>query len=216
MIPPRLKAIQAPASPFPPGNAKAHNGIPRTLARPKRILNSETDIMKNTFRSTALALLSSGLLVAGVAACGEDANATESGGSASEDTNDAPQETTETTADETGGSENVEGDTEEGGTDEGGSEGGDAEGDGFTGTLSGEVEYLAPGEYIVDGQAFFVSEETEILGGLYTCASDSAGDTGSVECPFDEFDEALADGTVVLAGVEVQDGIAESITEFQA
>lgn len=129
--------------------------------------------MRNTFRATTLALLSSGLLVTGMAS-------------------QAFADTASDSADVV------------------------AESAGFTGTLSGEVEYLAPGEYIVDGQAFFVSTETEILGGLYTCASESAGDVGNVECPFDEFDEALADGTVVLAGVEVEDGIAESITEFQA
>lgn len=133
--------------------------------------------MKNTFRSTALALLSSGLLVAGVAACG-------------------------TSADETEDSEDAEG--------------GEAGSGAFTGSLSGELEYLTPGEYILDGQAFYVGEETEILGGLYTCTSDSAGDTGTVECPFDDFDSALADGTVVLAEVEIEEGITESITEFQA
>lgn len=175
--------------------------------------------MKNTFRSTALALLSSGLLVAGVAACGADAGASEAEGSASEGTNEAPQESTETTesaANGAEGSESAEGGSTEGDGGEGGTEGGEAGSGAFTGTLSGEVEYLAPGEYIVDGQAFFVSEETEILGGLYTCASDSAGDTGTVECPFDDFDSALADGTVVLAEVEIEEGITESITEFQA
>lgn len=169
--------------------------------------------MKNTFRSTTLALLSSGMLVAGVAACGADAGASETEGSA----NEAPPETTETN--ETEGSQNPEGGSTEGGGEEGDTgdaEGGEAGSSAFTGSLSGELEYLAPGEYILDGQAFYVSEETEILGGLYTCASDSAGDTGTVECPFDDFDSALADGTVVLAEVEIQEGIAESITEFQA
>lgn len=171
--------------------------------------------MKNTFHSTALALLSSGLLVAGVAACGTDAGASETEGSA----NEAPPETTETEANETEGSENAEGGSAEDGGEEGGAgdaEGGEAGSDAFSGSLSGELEYLTPGEYIIDGQAFYVGEETEILGGLYTCASDSAGDTGTVECPFDDFDAALADGTVVLAEVEVEEGVAESITEFQA
>ena len=175
--------------------------------------------MKNTFHSTALALLSSGLLVAGVAACGTDAGASETEGSASADTNEVPQESDGTSTNETEGSENAEGGSAEDGGEEGGAgdaEGGEAGSDAFSGSLSGELEYLTPGEYIIDGQAFYVGEETEILGGLYTCASDSAGDTGTVECPFDDFDAALADGTVVLAEVEVEEGVAESITEFQA
>ncbi|WP_019609237.1 hypothetical protein [Nocardiopsis sp. CNS-639] len=90
--------------------------------------------------------------------------------------------------------------------------------DGFTGTLSGEVVYLAPYEYIVGDQAFYVTEDTEILGGLYTCAPEVPNDdmTGTVECSMEEFDAELKDGTVVLAGVEVENGIAQTITEFQA
>ncbi|WP_017569552.1 hypothetical protein [Nocardiopsis halotolerans] len=90
--------------------------------------------------------------------------------------------------------------------------------EGFTGTLSGEVVYLAPGEYIVNDQAFHVTEDTRILGGLYTCAPEVPTDdmTGTVECGLGEFESELRDGTVVLAGVEVVDGVARTITEFQA
>lgn len=94
----------------------------------------------------------------------------------------------------------------------------DASADGFTGTLSGEVVHLAPYEYIVGDQAFYVTEDTQILGGLYTCAPEVPNDdmTGTVECSIEEFEAELKDGTVVLAGVEVEDGIAQTITEFQA
>ncbi|PDP86206.1 hypothetical protein CQJ94_18840 [Glycomyces fuscus] len=90
--------------------------------------------------------------------------------------------------------------------------------EGVTETLAGEVTYLAPGEYIVNDQAFYVAEDTRILGGLYACAPETpgAGETGTVECSFDEFDAALKDGTVVLAEVEIVGGIAETITEYQA
>lgn len=99
-----------------------------------------------------------------------------------------------------------------------GTQGVEVSAEGFTGTLSGEVVYLAPGEYIVGDQAFYVTEDTKILGGLYTCAPEVPNDdeTGTVECSMEEFEAALKDGMVVLAGVEVEDGIAQTITEFQA
>lgn len=91
--------------------------------------------------------------------------------------------------------------------------------EGVTETLSGEVAYLAPGEYIVNDQAFYVAEDTQILAGIHTCpAEDGADDNGSgtVECSFDEFDAALQEGTVVLAEVEVVEGVAATITEYEA
>ncbi|WP_444962163.1 hypothetical protein [Nocardiopsis sp. M1B1] len=99
-----------------------------------------------------------------------------------------------------------------------GNQGVEAGADGFTGTLSGEVVHLAPYEYLVGDQAFYVTEDTEILGGLYTCAPEVPNDdmTGTVECDMEEFEAELKDGTVVLAGVEVENGIAQTITEFQA
>lgn len=112
-------------------------------------------------------------------------------------------------ADGSGGSEDSEG----GGGDQAPEEGSG----GFTGTLSGELEYLAPGEYLIDGTAFYVSEDTRIIGGVYACADGVQDpDTGNVTCDFDEFDATLANGTVILAEVEIVEGIAESITEYEA
>ncbi len=92
----------------------------------------------------------------------------------------------------------------------------DSEG-GFTGTATGELEYIAPGEYRVDGTAFYVAEDTTIIAGLYACAEGVQDpDTGEVQCDFDEFDATLANGTVILASVDIVDGIATSITEFDA
>lgn len=88
---------------------------------------------------------------------------------------------------------------------------------GFTGTATGELVYRAPGEYSVDGTSFYVAEDTQITAGIYACAEGVEDpDTGNVTCDFDEFDATLANGTVVLASVEIVDGIAESITEFEA
>lgn len=144
--------------------------------------------MKRDVRSTALALLATGLLAIGSTACSSDAIGS--------------------------GAENVSTDTES--TDAGNaSEGASAESQ----TLTGELEYLAPGEYIIDGQAFYVAESTRILGGIHTCPTEDGtaeNGSGTVECSFDEFDAALESGTVVLAEVEIVDGIAESITEYEA
>ena len=88
---------------------------------------------------------------------------------------------------------------------------------GFTGTATGELEYIALGEYRVDGTAFYVAEDTTIIAGIYACAEGVQDpDTGEVRCDFDEFDATLANGTVILASVEMVDGIAESITEYEA
>ncbi|MBR8741698.1 hypothetical protein [Nocardiopsis sp. MG754419] len=87
---------------------------------------------------------------------------------------------------------------------------------GFTGIASGELEYVAPGEYIVDGTAFYVAEDTRITAGKYACVDGVQDpDTGDVRCDFDEFDATLANGTVILASVDMVDGIAETITEIE-
>ncbi|MFE1167833.1 hypothetical protein [Nocardiopsis sp. NPDC058789] len=79
----------------------------------------------------------------------------------------------------------------------------------------GELEYIAPGEYMIDGTAFFVSEDTVIIGGVNACAGGVQDpDTGDVACDFDRFDATLANGTTIMAEVEIADGMAESITEF--
>lgn len=106
---------------------------------------------------------------------------------------------------------------QDGGQEPGGGDGGEEGAGGFTGTASGELEYRSPGEYVVDGTSFYVAEDTLITAGIYACADGVQDpDTGNVTCDFDEFDATLANGTVILASVEMVDGIAESITEFQA
>ena len=110
-------------------------------------------------------------------------------------------------------------DSEPGAPEEPGQGGGEdtPETGGFTGTATGELEYRAPGEYVVDGTSFYVAEDTLITAGIYACADGVQDpDTGNVTCDFDEFDATLANGTVILASVEIVDGIAESITEYEA
>ncbi|MBE2998701.1 hypothetical protein IDM40_08285 [Nocardiopsis sp. HNM0947] len=88
---------------------------------------------------------------------------------------------------------------------------------GFTGTAAGELEYRSPGEYSIDGTTFYVAEDTQITAGNYACAGGVQDpDTGEVTCDFDDFDATLANGTAVLATVDIVDGIAESITEYEA
>lgn len=144
--------------------------------------------MKRDVRSTALALLASGLLVIGSAACSSDAI-----GSVAENVS----ENTETS--------NADNASE--------GEAGESQ------TLTGELQYRAPGEYTIGDQAFYVAESTQILAGIHACPAEDGADengSGTVECSFDEFDAALENGTVVLAEVEIADGIAESITEYAA
>ncbi|GAA0977378.1 hypothetical protein Q7689_15855 [Nocardiopsis tropica] len=101
---------------------------------------------------------------------------------------------------------------------------GTAPGDGAAGTdeapegsavVRGELEYIAPGEYMIDGTAFFVAEDTVIYAGIYACAGGVQDpDTGDVICDFDQFDATLANGTSVTAEVQVVEGIAQTITEY--
>ncbi|GAB3484341.1 hypothetical protein [Nocardiopsis coralliicola] len=96
------------------------------------------------------------------------------------------------------------------------SEAQDADSSNVTETLSGQVEYLAPGEYIIDGQAFFVTEDTEILGGIYACADGTPPEDGSgtVPCDIDTFESALQSDMPVFAEVDVVEGNADTITEY--
>ncbi|WP_231972361.1 hypothetical protein [Nocardiopsis alborubida] len=90
--------------------------------------------------------------------------------------------------------------------------------EGVTTTLAGEVTYLAPNEYLVENQAFYVDETTQVLGGINVCpAEDGVDETGygTVECSYEELDAALQGGTAVLAEVAIVDGFAESILEYQ-
>ncbi|MFJ9555514.1 hypothetical protein ACIRPH_16990 [Nocardiopsis sp. NPDC101807] len=110
------------------------------------------------------------------------------------------------------------GDPEAQESSENGSAGGDPLPEGVTTTLTGEVTYLAPYEYLVDDQAFYVDETTEHVGGIYVCPGEEGlheDGHGNVSCPFDELETALAEGTFVYAEVVIVDGVAETVTEYQ-
>lgn len=99
-----------------------------------------------------------------------------------------------------------------------GSAGGDSSNEGVNTTLTGEVTYLAPYEYLVGNQAFYVDETTSHVGGIYVCPGEEGlheDGHGNVSCPFDELETALAEGTFVYAEVVIVDGLAEVITEYQ-
>jgi hypothetical protein len=99
-----------------------------------------------------------------------------------------------------------------------GSADGDSSAEGVTTTLTGEVTYLAPYEYIVDDQAFYADETTEHVGGIYVCPAEEGlheDGHGNLSCPFGELETALAEGTFVYAEVVIVNGVAETITEYQ-
>ncbi|MEU4871692.1 hypothetical protein [Streptomyces sp. NPDC021608] len=92
-------------------------------------------------------------------------------------------------------------------------------GKGVSGTWYGIVRYMAPGKYQVDGpaaqgsggeqQAFFLSEDTVILGGGQIC-----GTAGSkVDAPCEEADLEKAAKKGVEAEVVVKNGMATQITD---
>ncbi|KRD21191.1 MULTISPECIES: hypothetical protein [unclassified Streptomyces] len=92
-------------------------------------------------------------------------------------------------------------------------------GKGVSGTWYGIVRYVAPGKYLVDGpaakgsggeqQAFFLAEDTVILGGGQIC-----GTAGSkVDAPCEEADLEKAAKKGVEAEVVVKNGIATQITD---
>ncbi|MGV9559020.1 hypothetical protein [Streptomyces sp. NPDC003522] len=94
-----------------------------------------------------------------------------------------------------------------------------AKGKGVNGTWYGIVRYLAPGKYLVDGpaaqgsggeqQAFFLAEDTVILGGGQIC-----GVAGSkVDAPCEEADLEKASKKGVEAEVVVKNGVATQITD---
>ncbi len=104
------------------------------------------------------------------------------------------------------------------GDPENGSAGGDSSTEGVTTTLTGEVTYLAPYEYLVENQAFHVEETTEHVGGIYVCPGPEGlheDGHGNLSCPFDELETALAEGTYVYAEVAIVDGVATTILEYQ-
>lgn len=92
-------------------------------------------------------------------------------------------------------------------------------GKGVSGTWYGIVRYMAPGKYLVDGpaakgsggeqQAFYLAEDTVILGGGQIC-----GAAGSkVDAPCEEADLEKAAKKGVEARVELKNGIATQITD---
>ncbi|MFF1547912.1 hypothetical protein [Streptomyces sp. NPDC058291] len=92
-------------------------------------------------------------------------------------------------------------------------------GKGVSGTWHGIVRYVAPGKYLVDGpaaqgsggeqQAFFLAEDTVILGGGQIC-----GTAGSkVDAPCEEADLEKAAKKGVEAEVVVKNGTATQITD---
>lgn len=92
-------------------------------------------------------------------------------------------------------------------------------GKGVSGTWYGIVRYVAPDKYLVDGpatkgsggeqQAFFLAEDTVILGGGQIC-----GTAGSkVDAPCEEADLEKAAKKGVEAEVVVTNGVATQITD---
>ncbi|MET7905941.1 hypothetical protein ABZS86_32570 [Streptomyces sp. NPDC005355] len=109
----------------------------------------------------------------------------------------------------TGGTSN--GGSSNGGTSTGGaSNGGSSNGKATNGTFSGALTYLAPGKYIVQNKAFFVADDTEIVGAGTICG-DPEGQTSN-DCTFDQLDAAVKKGGV-HADVTVVKGIATRIAE---
>ncbi|MFE6825298.1 hypothetical protein [Streptomyces sp. NPDC057690] len=126
-----------------------------------------------------------------------------------------------------GGSTTAPGSTSGGATTDPGSTSGGSEGvvdglnkgKGVSGTWYGIVRYMAPGKYQVDGpaaqgsggeqQAFYLAEDTVILGGGQIC-----GAAGSkVDAPCEEADLEKAAKKGVEAEVVIENGIATKITD---
>ncbi|MDT0443026.1 hypothetical protein [Streptomyces johnsoniae] len=140
--------------------------------------------VNRTRRTGTLAAI--GLMTAAglfLTACNEDEVAGSGGGSGSE-----------------GGSGSAGGS----GGEEGGEEGQVIpEGEGFTGAVAGPLSYLAPGELRVDDQAFYVAEDTEVVGGAF-CADPEVPDR---ECTTDQLEQAAQNGDMTVL-VQIQDGAA--------
>ncbi|MFW6638485.1 hypothetical protein ACOALZ_00420 [Nocardiopsis algeriensis] len=93
-------------------------------------------------------------------------------------------------------------------------------GDDSTEVLRGEVSYLGPGEYAVGEQAFSMSSDTLIFAGIHACLPEDGPSTdgdgnGVVECSHQDFEAFLQEGSTVLAEVKVEEGVADSITEYE-
>ncbi len=77
------------------------------------------------------------------------------------------------------------------------------EGEGYTGAVAGTLGHLAPGELLVDDQAFYVAEDTEVVGGAF-CADPEAPDT---QCTTDQLEQAAQSGGMTVL-VQIRDGVA--------
>ncbi|MFI1046835.1 hypothetical protein ACH4U3_13625 [Streptomyces griseoruber] len=92
-------------------------------------------------------------------------------------------------------------------------------GKGVSGTWYGIVRYVAPGKYLVDGpsaqgsggeqQAFYLAEDTVILGGGQICGT--AGSKVDAPCEESDLEKAAKEG--VEARVAIKNGIATQITD---
>ena len=81
-------------------------------------------------------------------------------------------------------------------------------GKGVSGTFTGTLAYLAPGELLVGDQAFWVAEDTEITG-AGIC---DAGTRKAESCTPDELDDAAEAGDLTVT-VTIGKGIAERVTQ---
>ncbi|MEU0135694.1 hypothetical protein ABZ172_16950 [Streptomyces sp. NPDC006296] len=88
---------------------------------------------------------------------------------------------------------------------------------GVTGERAGEVSYMAPGKYMITGkddfgQAFFVSESTEIQGAGTICGD--ANGQAATPCTEEQLEAAAKKG--FAASVELKNGVAVSVVEDRA
>jgi hypothetical protein len=85
----------------------------------------------------------------------------------------------------------------------------DSAGAGSDGTFTGRLTYLAPGKLLVGERAFWVAEDTEIIGG------DICGDPETVaaeKCTSDDLDGAAKDGNLTVE-VTIKEGVAGQVHE---
>lgn len=82
-------------------------------------------------------------------------------------------------------------------------------GAGSDGTFTGRLTYLAPGKLLVGERAFWVAEDTEIIGG------DICGDPetqAAEKCTSDDLDGAAKDGNLTVE-VTIKEGVAGQVHE---
>ncbi|AZM59424.1 MULTISPECIES: hypothetical protein [unclassified Streptomyces] len=98
----------------------------------------------------------------------------------------------------------------------GGGEGSSEDGDGADaanradGTVTGNLTYLAPGKFEVDGRPFWLTEDTEIWGAGGICGT-GEGQVAD-ECTAEELENAAKEGGVTVE-VTIEKGMATRIAE---